>query len=83
MELVITPAAQKDFKATPKADANRLQTALQLAADSYPQRLSFVTEIVGNPGLWRARKGNYRALFRITKIAVVVVAAGSRKDIYE
>ena len=83
MELVITPAALRSLRAMPKADAKRLVEAPQTVADQHPQRMSFVTEIIGNPGLWRARKGNHRALFRITDIAVVIEAVGSRKDIYE
>ena len=82
MDLLITPGASKGLKAMPKVDARRLIEALRMVADQHPQRMSFVTEIVGSPGLWRARKGNYRALFRITETSAVVEAAGIRKDIY-
>lgn len=83
MQLVVTRAAQKQLRAIPKDDAKRLVEALQAVADSHPQRLGYVTEIVGRSGAWRARKGNYRAIYLITKDAIEVLAVGNRKDVYE
>lgn len=83
MELAFTPAALKSLKALPKADAKRLVEALQLVAEQHPERMSFVTELTGGEGLWRARKGDYRAVYRVTATAIMVEAVGNRKDIYE
>ena len=83
MQLVITRAAQKQLRAIPRDDARRLVEALQSVADRHPERLGYVTEIVGRSGAWRARKGNYRAIYRVTKDTIEVLAIGNRKDIYE
>jgi mRNA-degrading endonuclease RelE of RelBE toxin-antitoxin system len=82
MQLIITPSALKALNSMPKADAKRLIEALQTVADQHPQRMSYVTEIAEAPGLWRARKGDYCAAYRITETSVVVETAGHRKDIY-
>jgi mRNA-degrading endonuclease RelE of RelBE toxin-antitoxin system len=41
-----------------------------------------VTELVGADGLWRLRKGDWRAVFRIHQGDVIVDRVGNRKDIY-
>ena len=47
---------------------------MQAIADAHPQRLSFVTEMVGHHGIWRARKGDYRAVYAIEGDTMTVVA---------
>jgi mRNA-degrading endonuclease RelE of RelBE toxin-antitoxin system len=83
VELVISPRALRQLKGIPKADAHRLIAAMKEVAALDPQRIAYVTEMVGQPGVWRARKGNFRALFTITETTVVVEAVGNRKDVYE
>ncbi|MCB8875434.1 type II toxin-antitoxin system RelE family toxin [Acidisoma silvae] len=83
MELILLPEAMQSLRKLPKADAKRLLEALQMVADQHPQRLSFVTEMVGTSGQdWRLRKGDYRALYHITDDAIIVFDIGGRKDIY-
>lgn len=82
MELIYETAALKDLKALPKVDAKRIMEALQQVADLHPQRLSFITEMQGNPGYWRARKGMWRAVYRQTDVAIEVVAVNKRGEIY-
>ncbi len=82
MELIFTASALRGLRAMPKADAKRLKDALQAIADNHPQRLGYVTEITGSNGIWRARKGDYRATYRITEAAIVVEDADHRKEIY-
>lgn len=82
MELIYEPAALKDLKALPKADAKRMIEALEQVAALYPQRLSFVTEMQGAPGYWRARKGMWRAVYRQTDATIEVVAINKRGEIY-
>jgi mRNA-degrading endonuclease RelE of RelBE toxin-antitoxin system len=81
VELIVTPAALKQLRSLPKDDAKRLIAAMQEVAANHPQRMSFVAEMVGQPGRWRARKGDYRAIYEITDNEIVVLAIGSRKDI--
>ena len=82
MRLVIGTGAQQDLREIPESDAARVVAALQQVADAYPQRLSFVTELVGRRGEWRLRKGSVRAFYRFEDEDMVVFEVGRRKEIY-
>ena len=41
--------------------------ALDQVGAEHPKRLSFVPEIKGAEGMWRARKGDHRAICRIPR----------------
>ena len=82
MEIVYEPAAAKGLKAMTRPDADRLRAALQQVADTHPQRQAFATEMVGRPGAWRARKGDFRAILTIESETLRVVFVGHRRDIY-
>jgi mRNA-degrading endonuclease RelE of RelBE toxin-antitoxin system len=83
MHLIYLPGALAGLRALPKADAKRIRDALEKVAQSHPQRMSYVTEMVGRSGEWRLRKGDYRAVYRITESAIVVFEIGPRKEIYQ
>jgi mRNA-degrading endonuclease RelE of RelBE toxin-antitoxin system len=83
VELVFTPIALKQLKSIQKADARRIGAAMQEVAARYPQRMAYVTEIVGRPGYWRAKKGDYRAIFTIANETITVIEIGHRKEIYQ
>ena len=85
MDVIYTPAAHRGLKELPKADRARVLEAFDLVGAEHPRRLSFVTELRGkdNAGVWRLRKGDYRAIFRITDTAIEVITVGHRRDIYE
>lgn len=83
MELIYEPAALRDLKGLPRADAKRIMEALRLVVDRHPQRQSFVTEMQGAPGYWRLRKGDWRAIYRQTETRIEVVRVGKRGEIYE
>jgi len=68
--------------ALPKRDRERLLDALEMVAVEPSRRFSFVTELVGQPGVWRLRKGNWRAVFRRRGVDVVVDRVVNRKDVY-
>ena len=82
MNLIYLPEALAGLRALPQADAKRMREALEQVAQSHPQRMSFVTEMVGRSGEWRLRKGDYRALYRVTEAAIIVVEIGLRREIY-
>ncbi len=82
MALIVTPNALKQMKAMPKADQRRMFAALELIAGDITFRHSFVTELVGEPGVWRARKGDWRAIYTVASGDVVVRQVGNRKDLY-
>jgi mRNA interferase RelE/StbE len=83
MDLLFSPDALKQLLSIPGTDARRIRKALQQVADAHPKRMSFVTELTGEPGKWRLKKGNYRALYELTDTEVVVYRIGHRKDVYE
>ena len=82
MDVIYEPAALRDLKVLPKADRARILDAFDQLGAEHPRRLPFATEMRGQPGMWRLRKGDYRAIYRITDTAVEVVAVGHRRDIY-
>ena len=82
MALIIPIAVLKQVKAMPKVDQARIIDALEQGADNLTVRMPFVTEMAGEPGAWRPRKGDWRATFVIDGADVVVTRAGNRREIY-
>ena len=82
MALIIPTAVLKQMKAMPKADQARIIDALEQVADNLTVRMNFVTEMAGEPGVWRPRKGDWRATFVIDGADVVVTRVGNRREIY-
>jgi mRNA-degrading endonuclease RelE of RelBE toxin-antitoxin system len=82
MGLIIPPDVLPQLTALPKRDRERLLEALEMVA-AEPQRwFSFVTEMVGQSGVWRMRKGDWRAVYRMRGTDVVVDRVGNRRDVY-
>ena len=82
MALIIPATVLKQMKAMPKADQARIIDALEQVAENLTVRTPFVTEMVGEPGAWRLRKGDWRATFVIEGANVVVTRVGNRREIY-
>jgi mRNA interferase RelE/StbE len=80
--LIIPTAVLKQMKAMPKADQARIIDALEQVAENLAVRMPFVTERVGEPGVWRLRKGDWRATFVIDGADVVVTRIGNRREVY-
>jgi mRNA-degrading endonuclease RelE of RelBE toxin-antitoxin system len=70
-------------RASMTAQRNRaLPTDSIIPERSLTVRTPFVTEMVGEPGVWRLRKGDWRATFVIEGADVVVTRIGNRREIY-
>ena len=82
MALVIPPDVVKQLAAIPKADRKRLLAALESVAAEPAKRLPFMTEMVGQRDVWRLRKGDWRAVFRIFQGDVILDRVGHRREIY-
>ena len=82
MALIFPTAVLKQMKAVPKADQARIIKALEQVSRNLSGRMPFVTEMVGEPGAWRLRKGDWRATFVIDGTDVVVTRIGNRREIY-
>ncbi len=81
MALVIPPDVVKQLKALSKADRRRLLDALETVAAEPAKRFPFVAQMAGHSGLWRLRKGHWRAVFRIRHGDVVLDRVGHRGEI--
>jgi len=80
--LIIPGLVLKQMKAMPKADPARVIEALEQVAADPTVRMPFVTEMIGEPGAWRLRKGDWRAIFVIEGADVVITRVGNRREIY-
>lgn len=82
MALLIPPAVLKELAALPTADRKRLLDVLEAVAAEPTKRFPFVTLLVGEPGVFRARKGHWRAVFRIERGDVILDRVGHRREVY-
>ena len=82
MALLIPPDVLKQLAKIPKVDRRRLLDALDMIAADPAKRFPFMTQMVGQHGVWRLRKGDWRAVFRIHDADVVLDRVGHRKEVY-
>jgi mRNA-degrading endonuclease RelE of RelBE toxin-antitoxin system len=80
--LIIPPDVLKQLAAIPRRDRDQLLTSLEMIAAEPSRRFPFVTEMVGEPGVWRLRKGDWRAVYHWRDADVVLDRVGNRRDIY-
>jgi mRNA interferase RelE/StbE len=80
-ELLIERKAQKQLANIPEPDRVRIVTAVRALADD--PRPHGVKKLSGRDA-WRIRVGDYRVIYEINDIALVVlvVAIGHRRNIY-
>lgn len=80
-ELILRESVAKDLRALPKADVARILERIRgLAQDPRPAGC----EKLSGQERYRLRQGAYRILYEIqdTRLIVVVVKVGHRKDVY-
>jgi len=82
MTLIIPPAVIKQMKTMPQTDQARIIEALEQIATQPSFRFSFMTELVGEPGHWRVRKGIWRAIISIENNDVRVIRIAHRRESY-
>ena len=66
-----------------KADARRLLDRLERIADAPEKRHANVLPLVGEPGAFRVRQGNWRAVFSIEQGDVIVDRVAHRREVYQ
>ena len=79
--LFIKPSAAKEIEAVPKPDRRRIVAKIMsLSSDPRPPGC----EKLSGHDQYRIRQGNYRILYEIhdLKLIVVVVKVGHRRDVY-
>ncbi len=82
MALLIPPAVFRQLAAMPKADARRLLDRLEKIADAPHARHPNVVQLVGEPGVYRVRQGDWRAVFSIEEGDVIVDRVAHRREVY-
>ncbi len=82
MALLIPPTVFKQLAAMPKADARRLLDRLEKTADAPEKRHPNVVPLVGEPGVFRVRQGNWRAVFSIEEGDVILDRLAHPREVY-
>jgi mRNA interferase RelE/StbE len=82
MGLLIPPAVFKQLAALPKAEARRLLDRLQRIADAPQSPHANVVPLAGEPGVFRVRQGDWRAVFSIEGGDVIVDRVAHRREVY-
>jgi len=80
-KLLIKPSAVKELEALPAKDRRRLVARLQRLS-SHPRPPG--SEKLSGHDLYRIRQGNYRVLYSVEDLALVVlvIKVGHRRDVY-
>ena len=81
MALLIPPTVFKQLAAMPKADARRLLYRLEKIADAPEKPHPNVVPLAGEPGVFRVRQGNWRAVFSIEEGDVILDRVAHRREV--
>jgi mRNA interferase RelE/StbE len=82
MTLIVAPKVLKQIAEMPKADAARLIKRLKDIAAAPEVRHPSVTALVGEPGVFRVRQGDWRAVIAIEDGDVIVDRVMHRREVY-
>jgi mRNA-degrading endonuclease RelE of RelBE toxin-antitoxin system len=80
--LIIPPHVARELAAVPRADAKRLRERLERIAENPLAPQVGVKPLVGMPGTFRVRQGDWRAIYAIKDGNVIVGQVGNRKEMY-
>jgi mRNA interferase RelE/StbE len=82
-EVSLAPAAERQLRKCDPQLRRRLQAVIELLAED--PRPPAAIQLVGGSGEWRVRTGDYRIIYEIhdTRLVVLVLRLGHRRDIYE
>lgn len=78
MALLISPHVFKQLAVLPRADAKRLLERLERVAEAPQERHVNMVALTGQPGTFRVRQGNWRAVFSIENVDRVA----HRREVY-
>ena len=82
MALIIPPHVFKQLEAAPRHVAKRLLERLERVAASPFAPQPGVKPMVGEPGSYRVRHGDWRAIYSAEDGDVIVERIGHRKEVY-
>jgi mRNA-degrading endonuclease RelE of RelBE toxin-antitoxin system len=83
MPLVVPRQVLKQLEAMPRADRRRLMQRLDAVAAAPDRQHPNVLQLVGRPGVFRVRQGDWRALYRVEDSDVVLIRVAHRREVYE
>jgi mRNA interferase RelE/StbE len=82
MALLIPQRVFKQFAAMPRTEARRLLDRLEKIADTPHKPHPNVVPLEGEPGAFRVRQGNWRAVFSIEEGDVIVDRVAHRREVH-
>lgn len=79
----LAPSAARQLKKVTPDVRRRIQAVLELLADD--PRPPAATPLVGGAGEWRVRTGDYRVIYEINdlQVLVLVLRMGHRREVYD
>jgi len=80
--LILPPRVLKQLAALPKADGRRLLERLEAIALVPGAQHLGVAPLVGEPGTYRVRQGDWRAVFSIEDGDVIIDRIAHRREVY-
>lgn len=80
MKVIISPRAEKQFKKISKI--NQIAIAKKIRNFSKETQVQRVEKLERYKNIYRVRVGDFRIVYRKTKIEIYIVLISHRKDIY-
>lgn len=82
MALIIPPQVVKQLAGLPRAEASRSLARLKQIAEAPRERHPNVLPLTGEPGTFRLRQGDWRAVFSIEDDDVILDRVAHRREVY-
>jgi mRNA interferase RelE/StbE len=82
LTLIVPPHVIKELEAAPRDIAKRLRDRLERIAASPFTPQPGVKPMSGEPGSFRVRQGDWRAIYSVEDGDVIVERVGDRKGVY-
>jgi len=83
-QIQLHTTAERELNDLPQSDRDALTSALRDVAERrQPTQHTSVKHLEGQPGLWRVRAGNARAICTLQKPSVIVLRCGPRESVYD
>jgi mRNA interferase RelE/StbE len=80
--LIIPPSVAKQLAGLPRTEAVRLLARLQQIAAAPDRRHPSVVPLSGEPGAYRLRQGQWRAVFSVEDGDVILDRIAHRREVY-
>lgn len=82
MALIVPPRVIKQLAGLPKEEAKRLLARLEQIAETPHNRHPNVRPLAGEPGTFRLRQGNLRAVFSVEDGDLILDRVAHRREVH-